>query len=77
MVFQKRIGLDIGHSSIKVAYFKSRLNGPPLISCFGREFPQLKESDSGDKNIPATIRKLFRKHHLKGIPVAVSISCDG
>lgn len=76
MVFQKRIGLDIGHSSIKVAYVKSRLSGPPLVSCFGREFPQLKESDSGDKNIPATIRKLFRKHHLKGIPVAVSISCD-
>jgi len=76
MVFQKRIGLDIGQSSIKVAYFRSRLNDPPLISCFGTEFPQLKESDPGDKNCSATIRRLFRKHSLTGIPVAVSISCD-
>lgn len=76
MAFHKRIGLDIGTSSIKVACYTERLTGPPLITCFGREFPQLTHTDSNAPDIPGTLRTLFRRHQLKGIPVAVCISSD-
>jgi len=76
-IFKKEytIGLDIGTSSVKIAYFAQGEGGPRLVRADLREIKRTEDKALREQEILSALRDLFRGIDLKKSRIIVSINC--
>ena len=76
-VFKKEyvVGLDIGTSSVKLAQFVQKEDGPHLVRARLQEIPQDANDVTRDANLVSAIRDLTKGIDLKKSRVVVTVNC--
>ncbi len=76
-IFKKEytVGLDIGSSSVKIAFFVDRPDGPFLLKTELAEIKKTADEESSEKELVSVLKHLFRSVDPKKSRIIVSVNC--
>jgi len=67
------IGLDLGHTSLKLALCRRSLTGRVSVTSIEQALPAPEQAEAAPPSLPAALRELFQSHRLTGLPVVSAL----